>query len=65
MMAIQQSEGLEKEAVFQSLGPSFDTPVLTSPSGWKRGEQAVARMVIVLGDLFGLPVTSGAVLEGR
>ena len=22
------------EAVFQSLGPSFDAPVLTSPSGW-------------------------------
>ena len=32
-MVIQQSDGLELEAVFQSLGPSFDAPVLTSPSG--------------------------------
>ena len=32
-----------------------------------RGEQAVARVVAVLDDIFGLPVTSGAVgvLEGR
>jgi hypothetical protein len=27
------SDDLEIEAVFQSLGPSFDAPVLTSPSG--------------------------------
>jgi hypothetical protein len=26
-------DGLEIEAVFQSLGPCFDAPVLTSPSG--------------------------------
>ena len=60
-----QSDGLEIEAVFQSLCPSFDAPVLTSHSGWKRGEQA--QVVIVLGDLFFLPVTSGVVgvLEGR
>ena len=33
----------------------------------QRGEQAVARVVVVLDDLFGIPVTSGAVgvLEGR
>jgi hypothetical protein len=35
---IKQSDGLEIEAIFrsyfQSLGPSFDAPVLTSPSGW-------------------------------
>jgi hypothetical protein len=32
-----------------------------------RGEQPVARVVVVLDDLFGLPVTSGGVgvLEGR
>ena len=28
-----QSDGLEIEAVFQSLGPCFDALVLTSPSG--------------------------------
>ena len=33
VMAIQQSDGLEKEVVFQSLSPCFDAPVLTSPSG--------------------------------
>jgi hypothetical protein len=27
------ADGLEIEAVFQSLGPRFDAPVLTSPSG--------------------------------
>ena len=55
------------EAVFQSLGLSFDAPVLTSPSGWLQGEQAVAQVVVVLDDLFGFAVTSGAVggLEGR
>ena len=33
----------------------------------KRGEQAVAQVVVVLDDLYGLPVTSGGVgvLEGR
>jgi hypothetical protein len=34
VIAVYQSDGLEIEAVFQSLGPSFDAPVLTSPSGW-------------------------------
>ena len=48
------------EPVFQSLCPSFDAPVLTSPSGWK-GEQVVARVVIVLDYLFCLPVTLGDV----
>ena len=52
LVAVQQSDGLEIESVFQSLCPSFDVPVLTSPSGWKRGEQAVARGVNVLDDLF-------------
>ena len=54
VMAVYQSDGLEIEAIFQSLG-------------WQRGEQAVARVVVVLDDLSGLPVTSGAVgvLEGR
>ena len=33
VVAVKQSDGLEIEAVFQSLGPSFDAPVLTSPSG--------------------------------
>ena len=33
VMAVQQSDDLEIEAVFQSLGPCFDVPVLTSPSG--------------------------------
>ena len=33
VMAIQQSDGLEIEAVFQSLCPSFDAPVLTLLSG--------------------------------
>jgi hypothetical protein len=33
VMAVYQSDGLEIEAVFQSLGPSFDAPVLTSASG--------------------------------
>ena len=67
VVAVKQSDGLEIEAVFQSLGPSFDAPVLTSPSGWQRGEQAVARVVDVLDDLYGLPVASGGVgvLEGR
>jgi hypothetical protein len=32
-MAVLQYDGLEIEAVFQFLGPSFDAPVLTSPSG--------------------------------
>ena len=32
VMTIYQSDGLEIEAVFQSLGPSFEAPVLTSPS---------------------------------
>jgi hypothetical protein len=51
---------------FFNLFPSFDAPVLTSPSGWKWGEQAVARVVIVLGS-FCLPMTLGVVgvLEGR
>ena len=55
------------EAVFQSLGPSFDAPVLTLPAGWWQGEQAVARVGVVLDYRFGLPVTSGnvGVLEGR
>ena len=63
-MAIKHSDGIEIEAVFQSLGPSLDAPVLTSPSGLQRGEQAGAREVVVLDDL---PVTSGAVgvMEGR
>ena len=39
VMAVQQSDGLEIRSCFQSLGPSFDAPVLTSHSGWKRGEQ--------------------------
>ena len=66
VVAVKQSDGLEIEAVFQSLCPSSDAPILTSPSGWKRGEQAVARVVIVVDDLFCLPVTLGAVgvLEG-
>jgi hypothetical protein len=34
VIAVYQSDGLEIEAVFQSLGPRFDAPVLTSPSGW-------------------------------
>ena len=29
VMAVQQSDGLEIETIFQSLGPSFDAPVLT------------------------------------
>ena len=33
VMPIEQSDGLEIDAVFQSLDPSFDAPVLTSPSG--------------------------------
>ena len=33
VMAVKQAGGLEIEAVFQSLGPSSDAPVLTSPSG--------------------------------
>ena len=67
VIAVQQSDGLEIEAVSQSLGPSFEAPVLTLSSGCKRGEQAVARVVVVFDDLFGLPVPSGAVgvLEGR
>jgi hypothetical protein len=32
-MAIQQFDGLEIEAVFQALVPSFDAPVLASLSG--------------------------------
>ena len=67
VILVQQLDGLEMDAVFQSLGPSFDAPVLNSPSGWQPGEQSVARVVVVLDDLFGLPVTSGSVgvLEGR
>jgi hypothetical protein len=44
-----------------------EAPLLTSPSGWQRGKQAVAWVVDVLDDLLGLPVTSGTVdvLEGR
>lgn len=40
---------------------------LISPSGWKRSEQVVARVVIVLHYLLHLPVTLGVVgvLEGR
>ena len=53
VIAVQQSDGLEIEAVFQSPGSSFDVPVLTSPSGWQRCEQAVAQVVDVLDDLFG------------
>ena len=34
VMVVQQSDGLEIEVVFQSLSPSFDAPVLTSPSGY-------------------------------
>ena len=62
-----QSDGLEIETQLLPLCPSFDAPVLTSPSGWKWGEQAVARVVIVLDDLFCLPVTLGVagILEGR
>ena len=33
VMAIYQSDGLEIEAVFQSLSRSFDAPLLTSISG--------------------------------
>ena len=33
VIAVYQSDGLEIEAVFQTLGPCFDAPVLTSPSG--------------------------------
>ena len=33
VMAVKQFDGLEIEAIFQSLGPSFDAPVLTSSSG--------------------------------
>ena len=33
VMAFYQSDGLEIEAVFQSFGPTFDAPVLTSHSG--------------------------------
>jgi hypothetical protein len=43
-------------------------PLFSDDCLWNRqGEQAVARVVVVLNDLFGLPVTSGAVgvLEGR
>jgi hypothetical protein len=67
VVAVEISDGLEIEAVFQSLCPSFEASVLTSPSGWKRGEQVVTWLVIVLDDLFCLPVTSGVVgvLEGR
>ena len=50
--AVYQSDGLEIEKQLLYLCPSFDAPVLTSPSGWKRGEQAVAQVVIVLDDLF-------------
>ena len=32
--AVKQSDGREREAVFQPLAPSFDAPVVTSPSGW-------------------------------
>ena len=39
---------METEAIFQSLGPSFDAPVLS-------------RVAEVLYDLLGLPVTPGAV----
>ena len=60
VVAVEQSDGLEIEAVFQSLCPSFDAPVLTSLSGWEQGEQVVARVVVVL-DLFCLPVKSGFV----
>jgi hypothetical protein len=51
--------------VFFNLCPSNDAPELIPPSGWKRGEQLVAQVVIVL-HLFCLPVTSGVVgvLEG-
>ena len=31
VVAVEQSDGLE--AVYQSLGPSFDAPVLSPPSG--------------------------------
>ena len=34
VMAFPQSDSLEIEAVFQSLGPSFDAPVLTLLSRW-------------------------------
>ena len=60
-MAILQSDGLEIEAVFQSLGHNFDAPVLTSPSGRQLGEQAVARVAEVHDDLLGLSVTPGDV----
>ena len=33
VMAVYQSDGLGIEVVLQALGPRFDTPVLTSPSG--------------------------------
>ena len=67
MIAFEQYDSLKIEAAFQCLSTSFDAQVLTSPSGWKRGEQVLARLVIVLDDLFCLPVTSGVVvvLEGR
>ena len=45
-VAVKQSDGLEIETVFQSLCPSFDVPVQTSPSGWKCGKQAVARVIL-------------------
>jgi hypothetical protein len=34
VVTIWQSDGLEMEAVFHSLDPSFDAPVLSPPSRW-------------------------------
>ena len=67
VMAVKQSDGLEIEKQLLSLCPSFDAPVLTSPSGWKWGEHVLARVVIVLDYIFCLPVTLGGVgvLKGR
>ena len=58
---------LREKLLFQSVDPSVDVPVLTSPSGWNPAEQAVFSVDVVLDDLFGLLVTLGAlgVLEGR
>jgi hypothetical protein len=44
-----------------SLGPSFDSPVLSPPSRWLWGEQADAQVAEGLDDLLGLPGTPGAV----
>jgi hypothetical protein len=61
------SDGLEIEAVFQSLGPSFGALVLSLPSSWYHFKQDVVPVPEVLNDLLGVPVTPVAVdiLWGR